>query len=47
MALAVDGIDRHDASNKMCRQLKSEEDYGKAVLAIYIAAKDVLPSLHY
>jgi len=37
IAFAFDVIDRHDPSDKMHRQL----------IAIYIAAKDVLPALHY
>ena len=40
IALAIDAIDRHDPTNEMRRQLQ-------AVLAVYIAAKDVLPILHY
>ena len=39
MALAVHVID----SNEMHHQLQPK----KAVLAIYIAAKDILPALHY
>ena len=46
MALAVDIIDR--LSNKVCYQLQPKKSYvGKAILAIYIAAKDVLAVLHY
>ena len=43
MALAVDVIDRRGPSKEMRRQLQPK----KAVLVVYIAAKDVLAVLHY
>ena len=45
MALAIDVIDRHDPSNEMHLQLQPKKK-GKAVPAVYIAAKDVLPAIH-
>ena len=41
MALAVNFIDRRGPSNEMRRQLQPK----KAILAVYIAAKEVLPFL--
>ena len=43
MALAINVIDRRDPSDEMHRLLQSN----KTVLALYIAAKDVLATLHY
>ena len=40
MALAIDVINRHDPSNKICCQLQPGRLLGKAILAIYITAKD-------
>ena len=31
----------------MCRQLQPKKDLGNIVLSVYIAAKKVLPTLHY
>ena len=45
MTLAINFINRHGPSNEMCRQLQPEKT--KGVLAINIAAKEVLPILHY
>ena len=42
IALAVDFIDMCGSSNEMRRQLQPK----KAVLAVYVAEKDVLPVLH-
>ena len=48
MALAVDVIYSRGLSNKMHRQLQPKKTkVRKAVLAVFIAAKDVLPALHY
>ena len=48
MALAVDIIGRHGPSNKMRCELQPKKTIkGMAVLAVYIAAKDILPTLHY
>ena len=47
MALAIDIIDRHDLSNETRHQLQPKKTKGKAVLAIYKAAKDVLSVLYY
>ena len=44
-ALAVYIIDRRGPSNTKC--VASYKDLGKAILAVYIAAKDILPALHY
>ena len=44
MALAVDVIDRRGPSNEIRRQLQPKKI--KVILAVYIAAKDVLPALH-
>ena len=43
MTLAINVIDRHEPSNEMRRQLQPKTKER----AIYIAAKDVLPILHY
>ena len=43
MALAIDVIDRRDPSNEMHCQLQPN----KTKVAVYIAVKDVLASLHY
>ena len=42
MVLAVDVINRHGPSIEMRCQLQPK----KAILAVHIAAKDVLPALH-
>ena len=47
MALAIDVIDRRDPSNEMRRQLQPNKTNGKAIVALYTAAKDVLATLHY
>ena len=47
IALAVDVINRRGPSNEIRRQLQPKETKGKAVLAVGIAAKDILPVLHY
>ena len=47
MALAIDIIDRRGPSNEMRRKLQPKKTKGKAVLALYIAARDVLLVLHY
>ena len=47
MAHAADVIDKRDPSNEMHRQLQPNKTKEKAVLAFYIAEKDVLPVLHY
>ena len=48
MALAFDVIDRRGPSDEMrCHAVTAKEDLGKAVLAIYIAAKTIFPVLHY
>ena len=39
-------IDRCGPSNEMRSQLQPKKKQGKAVLAINIAAKDILPVLH-
>ena len=42
MAIAVDAIDRRGPSNEMHHQLQPEKTkVRKAILAVYIAAKDV------
>ena len=46
MALAIDKIHGRGCSNKMCPQLTAKEDYGKAILAINIAAKGILCTVH-
>ena len=45
MALSVNVIDRCGPSNKMRRKLQSKKT--KAVISVYIPAKDVLSALHY
>ena len=45
MALAIDVIDRHGPSNKIHHQLQPMKI--EAILAVYIAAKNALPTLHY
>ena len=30
-----------------CVAVTAKEDLGKAVLAVYVAIKDILPALHY
>ena len=46
MDRAIDFINTRDPSNEMHHQLQPKKDYGKAVLAVYIAAKGILPALH-
>ena len=46
MVLAVNVIDKRGSSNEMRCQLQPKKT-GKAVLSVYIAAKDVSASLHY
>ena len=46
MTLAVCVINRHGPSNEMCRQLQPKKTkVRKAIMAVYIAARDVLPAL--
>ena len=47
MALAINVIDRHGPSNKIHHQLQPKKTKANAILALYIAAKDALPALHY
>ena len=46
MCLAIDAIDRRDPSNKKRCQLKPKKK-DKAILTVYIAAKDALAILYY
>ena len=45
MALVINVMDRHTPGNEMRHQLQPKKT--KAVLAIYIAIKDILLALHY
>ena len=49
MALAIHVIDRCDPGNEMRHRLQPNKTkhQDSAVLALYIAAKDVLATLHY
>ena len=48
MTLAIDFIDRHGPSKEMRHQLQPKKTKViKAVLAVYIATKDVLSALYY
>ena len=47
MAVAANLMHGCGPSNEMRHQLQSKEDYGKAVLAINIAAKGIFCTVHY
>ena len=46
MAFVNDIINRRGLNNKMHCQLQPKNTKGKAVLAVYKTAEDVLPALH-